>query len=594
MRIIYSLFLLVAVISFPCRGVTAPSTSGVEGNFSNGSQITISGFGFGTKPTATPLVWDTFEDGSVGTLIQNQTATVGDWDAGSGSDRPVYSSTQARTGSQSSYHPFRSGDANNASLAKNGSFPSFYLDFWARITPLDNVSRNYKIWRAYGDYSGNDDNMQFDYVWYCNGQSMTMYSYPCETNANDWKGRPMQQNQWMHFQVYFKESDPSIANGLVRQYIDGVITTNTTTRITRCNSNHLNEMRVGHYWATDAVSPCPSNSGADVYIDDVYFDSSMAHVEIGNAPTYASSTHKEVLIPTSWTDTSITATFNTGTFATNDTVYLYVIDANGDVNSFGTELTIGGSSAADTTPPALSLLAPSGTLAAGTTSTALSFVTDGPALCRYSNTAGVDYDAMTNNFSTSLYQSHSTTVSGLENGESYNYYVRCMDGSGNVNTTDATISFSVASSAGPAGVLSWQYDNYVANREEGRIPITIVRTGGSTGTVTAQWSSNGQTALHNVDYYGNDSVTVTFGDGVTSVPINTYGSGEDGIEMIDNGATVDRYFQMILSNPTGGATLGSTLATVTINGQPEASNRMKISTGATMRIGAGSTPITVQ
>jgi hypothetical protein len=39
--------------------------------------------------------------------------------------------------------------------------------------------------------------------------------------------------------------------------------------------------------------------------------------------------------------------------------------------------------------------------------------------------------------------SHSTTVTGLANGGSYTYYVRCQDGAGNANTDDFTIAFSV-------------------------------------------------------------------------------------------------------------------------------------------------------
>ena len=47
-----------------------------------------------------------------------------------------------------------------------------------------------------------------------------------------------------------------------------------------------------------------------------------------------------MIIPTAWSSDEITATFNSGTFNENDTVYLFVIDSDG-VASDGYEITIG-------------------------------------------------------------------------------------------------------------------------------------------------------------------------------------------------------------------------------------------------------------
>jgi Fibronectin type III domain len=94
-------------------------------------------------------------------------------------------------------------------------------------------------------------------------------------------------------------------------------------------------------------------------------------------------------------------------------------------------------------PPIRSGGSPTGTLPSGTTSTTLSLITNENATCRYSTTAGISYSSMTNTFSTTGGTSHSTTVSGLADGNSYNYCVRCQNDSGDVNTTDYGISFSV-------------------------------------------------------------------------------------------------------------------------------------------------------
>ena len=101
---------------------------------------------------------------------------------------------------------------------------------------------------------------------------------------------------------------------------------------------------------------------------------------------------------------------------------------------------------ADTTPPVRSNGQPTGALTAGTTQATLSLSTDENATCRYATTAGVAYSAMPNTFITTGGQAHSSTVSGLANGGSYSYFVRCQDAAGNANPDDFTISFSVAGS----------------------------------------------------------------------------------------------------------------------------------------------------
>ncbi len=106
----------------------------------------------------------------------------------------------------------------------------------------------------------------------------------------------------------------------------------------------------------------------------------------------------------------------------------------------------------DTTPPVRSNGAPSGTLPSGTTQATLSLDTDEPATCKYDTCPGVDFDAMANTFSTTGNLTHSDTVTGLTDGSSYTYYVRCEDQASNQNTTDYEISFSVAS-----GALTLQY-----------------------------------------------------------------------------------------------------------------------------------------
>jgi hypothetical protein len=93
----------------------------------------------------------------------------------------------------------------------------------------------------------------------------------------------------------------------------------------------------------------------------------------------------------------------------------------------------------DTAPPVRSSGAPSGTVT--TVSTSISLMTDEPAVCRYSTTAGA-YGIM-NQFSVTGDIFHATSLSGLSNASTYRYYVKCADTLGNTNLDDYLITFTV-------------------------------------------------------------------------------------------------------------------------------------------------------
>lgn len=101
----------------------------------------------------------------------------------------------------------------------------------------------------------------------------------------------------------------------------------------------------------------------------------------------------------------------------------------------------------DINPPSLSAGSPTGSLATGTTQATISVHTDENATCRYATSAGIAYGSMTGTFTTTGTTTHSTLVTGLSDGGSYSYYVRCIDGLGNANASDFAVSFSVAANA---------------------------------------------------------------------------------------------------------------------------------------------------
>jgi hypothetical protein len=158
----------------------------------------------------------------------------------------------------------------------------------------------------------------------------------------------------------------------------------------------------------------------------------------------------------------------------------------------------------DTTPPVRSNGLPSGALAAGTTQTTLSLTTNESATCRYATTAGVAYGSMPNTFATTGGTAQSTTVSGLSNGGSYGYFVRCQDTAGNANTNDFTIGFSVALPATAGLVAAYSFN------EGSGTSVADASGNGHTGAISgATWTTQGKFG-NALSFDGvNDWVTVT-------------------------------------------------------------------------------------
>jgi len=137
-----------------------------------------------------------------------------------------------------------------------------------------------------------------------------------------------------------------------------------------------------------------------------------------------------------------------GTDLSADTSLAFTTDIEGETRSGSWDIgadeysSAGGVPAPDTTAPARLGGSPSSALAAGTTQATLTLTTNESSTCKYGTVADTAYTSIANTFSTTGGTSHSASVS-TQNGQSYAYYIRCADGSGNINTDDYTVSFSI-------------------------------------------------------------------------------------------------------------------------------------------------------
>ena len=135
-----------------------------------------------------------------------------------------------------------------------------------------------------------------------------------------------------------------------------------------------------------------------------------------------------------------------------------------------------------TTPPVISNVSLAGALPVHTTQATLTLTTDNASNCKYSTTAGVDYAAMTNVFSTTGGTTHSQNIAGLVDGGSYDYYVKCLDYNSNVDQSDYHVSFSVSADTTPPA----QIQNLAAsNCDQHSCALSWTATGDDAASGTA-------------------------------------------------------------------------------------------------------------
>ena len=113
----------------------------------------------------------------------------------------------------------------------------------------------------------------------------------------------------------------------------------------------------------------------------------------------------------------------------------------------------------------------------------------------------------------------------------------------------------------PAGGLAFTSTVYSAAEDQGGAVIGVTRTGGSNGIVTVHFSTSDGTANAGSDYTAA-SGTLTWQDGEVGAKIFTIPITSDSI--VEGTETVN----LALNNVTGGATLGTASATLSISDPP--------------------------
>jgi hypothetical protein len=330
----------------------APAISGV-GTVTHGASVTIAGGGFGANAEPAPELWDNFEFG--GNVGQSVAFSSGGW--ATDGTAPVISTTNNRGGAS-----VRNAMAVVSGINIDGNYHDImfkenldlagkaYISFWGRFAsyaPGDQV----KYWRqSAGGATGYPTYSYFR----TDGWARYQYTRPPDSGCEppgvaEFYDTVENTNlgQWQFIEMVADYGSVGVANGSIRIYANGV------------DQGGRSNIQLLHYagclpdGARFGEYIQDSSGSVTNYFDDIYIDNTWARVVIGNASTYSASTHREMQIPSAWSDTSITVTVNRGTFAPGGTAYLYVIDPAGVVSA-GYPITVN-DPGGDTTAPTVTI-----------------------------------------------------------------------------------------------------------------------------------------------------------------------------------------------------------------------------------------------
>lgn len=145
-----------------------------------------------------------------------------------------------------------------------------------------------------------------------------------------------------------------------------------------------------------------------------------------------------------------------------------------------------------------------------------------------------------------------------ESNETVNLTLSNATGAALGSPSSATLTIIDNDSAGPAGTLSFTAAEQNVSEGTGAATVTVQRTGGSTGAVSASYATSDGSATAGSDYTAAAG-TVNWANGDTATKSFT-------VPILDDGAIEgDETVNVMLSGPTGGATLGTpTTQTLTI------------------------------
>lgn len=341
--------MMLCALFIPTISSATPSIGNVGGNFNHGNTISITGSGFGTKNPAKPLVWAPFEGGAVdndralssGSILSTANLSL------SSSDLPHSRSRAAVRGIPYIASPYTKAGPQ-IWIAPDSSIVDMFIFLrrkYAHAKYWDESGvNNYKFYRFWPP----NGTLHPDYVAvFANSKPrVTKFASEGAGSAGTVSGFIAPANAWYTEELQVHQGGIDTQDSTTKFWMNSVLKL-SYSHISRTSKNpaQWSRLSIENFWT---LRPPPS--GAYMYFDDIYVDTTWSRVMIGNASTFDACTVREPLIPTAWSNTTITAYFNQGSFSNGQSVYVFVVDSDGNASS-GKAITIGGAAPVVGPPP---------------------------------------------------------------------------------------------------------------------------------------------------------------------------------------------------------------------------------------------------
>ena len=356
------LFGLFAVLAFAGNnagytntgGALSTQTISLHVNAVGGSGITLSGSGFGTKPTAPPLRFNTFDSIATGTLATD--ASIGLQALGNNANYvPAVTTNRAHAGSKSLMLIYPTGaDAVFPGTGLNlpAGTIDLYYGTWVYWEWTQGTTQSSFIFKWSRAGSNNNGGAYHGYPQYhttvrpgsdgvvatgsdphnCNlvnpgGVDNGYVSSTGSSCYDDTVAKSPSRDGWHWVEWKYRLSNPSgTTNGKYQWYVDGVVNGNLSSQITRASS----DASTIDWWMSvfDGNDTYGTANEYRLYVDEMLVDTTMARVILTDNAIYSSSTKWAPQACSAWSNTSITIPApNWGNLSSGSTAYFHVFDA---------------------------------------------------------------------------------------------------------------------------------------------------------------------------------------------------------------------------------------------------------------------------
>jgi hypothetical protein len=362
MHLIGKVLVSMSMMTAGAQAVSAPVVEHVSGALNHGGLITILGSGFGTKAKAAPLVWDD------ATGVDVSEKWSGAWPNTIGPYNTAYHTPMRNIGLPHNHDTrYIAGDHYSPTVATavpGGAYGGGNVVVFKDI----NLPRPFHIYASWYQrldnawtFGASNNIKTFAYSVCCSPYQLpndwfTGYGPPHPTSSSDsgsqwgigddgksiispdlnghnsWWGHAVNPaaGKWSKVEVAVKVTDQN--GGYIQVHENGKLVINYAGPTDKYPGT-ARTIGIGGW----SLIKAPHNWR---YFADIYLDTSLSRIVLANNAVLSQATIVENQIPSSWSDTVITATVNLGQFQAGESAYLFVVDSNGTPSASGLHLTV--------------------------------------------------------------------------------------------------------------------------------------------------------------------------------------------------------------------------------------------------------------